>query len=147
MSDQDRRQRFVSDLADAAFLEEPEAVELTRDFLDALAEFVDREVWESIASITPIEVSIDWSELTRRSDPTIEDFLLTMSDEEQVETRRSADHARAVAETIKRHARPDEVDQIARIRNEGILSLFETTRGELTSPDAPTRGVDRRTDG
>ncbi len=137
---------FMSDLAETSFLHESEAADLARDFVETLAEFVDRDVWNAVASVVPVDISIDWDEIDDRAESTVEEFLLAMSAEEDVETGRSADHARAVAETVERYAGPDELDRIGRMRNEGILSLFETTRGQLTSPEAPTRGVQQRTD-
>lgn len=131
---------FIAEVAEGAHLTEREAAALTEDFLSVLAEHVDREVWESLVSLAPVEVSVEWDDTSRERQATTEDFLLEMSDEEQVESGRAAEHARVVAEAMRKRADRRQLDQIARIENEGITALFELVRGEMTTPDAPTPG-------
>lgn len=138
---------FIAEVAEGAHLTESEAAALTEDFLLVLAEHVDREVWESLASLAPVEVSVEWDDTSRDRQATTEEFLLEMSDEEQVESGRAAEHARVVAEAMRRRAGRHELDQIARIENEGIAALFELVRGEMTTPDAPTPGEVQRIEG
>lgn len=138
---------FIAEVAEGAHLTESEAAALTEDFLLVLAEHVDREVWESLAALTPVEVSVDWDDTSRDRQATTEDFLLEMSDEEQVESGRAAEHARVVAEAMRKRAGRHQLDQIARIENEGITALFELVRGEITTPDAPTPGAAQRIEG
>ncbi|MGH8945540.1 MAG: DUF2267 domain-containing protein [Acidimicrobiia bacterium] len=130
---------FIAEVADRARLSNDDARRLVEDFLHAIAGFVSPEAWELIADLTPLDVSLDPDEAEPDpEDREIEDFLLVMSDEEEVESPRAAEHARAVAETIRSRTGSD---QLARLRslvsNEDVLALFETTRGELTSSESP----------
>lgn len=129
---------FVAEVSERARLDEHDARSLIEDFLHALPGFVTRETWDLIADLTPGDVDVDWEEMPPREDRSIEAFLLEMSSEERVESRRAAEHARAVAETIRSRATREQAESLqSAIRDESLLALFETERGELTSQ--PTR--------
>lgn len=129
---------FIAEIADRANLSSDDARSLVEDFLAALPGFVSREAWELIAGLTPVAASVDWDERDLPEDRDVEDFFLEMSDEERVESRRAAEHARAVAETIRARAEPEELDALrSLVTNEDVLALFESVRGELTSSESP----------
>ncbi len=137
----DNSKDFLADVSDRANLTREEARELTEDFLKALPGFVSREAWELIAGLTPVEVAIDWEEVEESDDHSIEDFLLEMSSEEEVESPRAAEHARVVAETIRSHAGPGQIEALrSAIEDETMLALFETVRGEFTSAETSEEG-------
>jgi uncharacterized protein (DUF2267 family) len=127
---------FVEDLAERAYLREEDAHELIVDFLEALPGFVDRETWDLISAMVPIEVTVDWEQVGEQEDLTMEEFLVEMSQEEGVESTRAAEHARAVAETIRSNADPEQMERLrSTMMNEDLLALFESVRGEFTFPE------------
>lgn len=130
---------FIIEVADRAGLSHAEARSLVEDFLDALSGFVSPEAWEFIAGLTPIELILDRDEIEPHpEDRDIEDFLLEMSEEEDVELPRAAEHARAVAEAISARASPEQLARLqSLVDNEDVLALFERARGELTSSESP----------
>lgn len=131
---------FTAEVAERANLSDDDALELIKDFLSALPGFVTRDTWELIAELTPVQVSVEWEDVSEGVDMSMEDFLLEMSDEEHVELERAAEHARAVAETIRSRSSAEQLDRLREsITNEDLLALFETERGELTSADAQER--------
>lgn len=129
--------RFVKDLAESAHLNKEDAQDLIADFLEALPGFVDRETWDFIHELVPVEVTADWEQVGGEpEDRTMEEFLVEMSREEGVESPRAAEHARAIAETIHSHSDPDQMERLRSMMvNEDLLALFESVRGELSSPD------------
>lgn len=134
---------FIARVAELARIPEDDAGSLVRDFLAALTGMVDRQTWDLIRSLVPGEIGVSWEEGADYEPTTIEQFLLDVSRREPVATERGAEHARAVAEAVREQATESELRQLASaIQDDDLLALFEETRGELTTPQTPTEGME-----
>lgn len=138
MTDSGAETGFVAEIAEQAHVPERDARTLVSDFLRALSGFVGEEAMDILVDLSPIDVGAVGS---KGDEPpagaeSIEDFLLEMSDEEEVATGRAAEHARVVAEGLRSRASRPQLERLREsIENESILALFELTRGELTEAD------------
>ena len=144
MTQQTRDQeRFVIAVSNKADIEPDEAEELIREFLSNLSEFVDDRAWEVISEIAPL--TVERRETRAENERTMKTFLVSMSGEEEVETRRAARDSRAVAETIRERADDNQVETLESSLEEDFLALFESRgRGELTEPDSLTSEVQEK---
>lgn len=119
---------------------ESDARALVSDFINAISAFIGEEATETLLEISPVDVEVTRGD-DRGEEGSIEEFLLEMSDEEGVATGRAAEHARVVAEALRSRAGRRDLERLGRrIEDEGILALFELSRGELTGPDPPAAG-------
>ena len=137
------RDRFVIAVSNKADIELDEAEELIREFLSNLSEFVSDRAWEVINEITPL--SVERREMRAEDERTMKTFLVSMSGEEEVETRRAARYSRAVAETIRERADDSQVKTLESTLEEDFLALFESRgRGELTEQSSLTSEVQEK---
>lgn len=135
-----RDQAFYAAIADEAHLPESDAQVLVADFLDAISRFIGDDAWGTLLDLVPDGPEVDRKD-GERTEGTIEDFLLEMSDVESVEAGRAAEHARIVAEKLRSRADESHLERLREsIENEELLALFELRRGELTEPEMPTAG-------
>jgi uncharacterized protein (DUF2267 family) len=136
---------FVEKVAERAQIPRSDVPSLVDDFLRALGSFADQSGWKAVVDAVPLDTELRWNNLDREEVSTLDDFFLAMSDEESVGDGRAAEHARAVAQTVAEHAGPGGQERIRKaVKHEGMLALFETMRGEVTSADAPTEGESQR---
>lgn len=132
---------FFARVAERAGIPEADARPLVKSFLAALSGTVDREPWNLIRSLIPAEIEMTFKDGADYESSTVEQFLLDQSNREPVRADRAAEHARAVAGAIRERATHEDLGRLASlVQHDAILALFEETRGELTTPEAPTEG-------
>lgn len=132
---------FFARVAERAGIPKADARPLVKNFLAALSGTVDRETWNLIRSLIPAEIEMAWEDGADYEPSTVEQFLLDQSNREPVRADRAAEHARAVAGVIRERAPDEDLSRLASlVQDDDILALFEETRGELTTPEAPTEG-------
>lgn len=128
----------VEMVAAEAGLDQQDAAELIREFLTTIQRYIPSSAWELLNGLVP-------PEMNGRPKPgddqkqSIRDLILDLADEEDIESRRAASHARAVAMSLRSRANPAEVQRLKSQLPEDLLALFEMdSRGELTETQ-PTR--------
>lgn len=130
--------RFLERVADKSDLEPADTRSLVDEFLRVIQEFVDPAAWRIMSGIAGTEVEPVQETQRPENQRTIKEFLIELSEEEGLDDSRAATHARAVAETIRENATPEQVSKLDELLDDEFLALFETReRGELTDVDLP----------
>jgi hypothetical protein len=131
---------FYAGISAEARLPERDTRDLVSDFFNAISAFLADDAWRVLVDLVPGEMAVARDNGTK-TDGTIEEFLLEMSDAESVETGRAAEHARVVAEALRSRADDSHLEALRdSIENDELLALFELSRGELTEAETPTAG-------
>lgn len=123
---------FWARVAEEAHVSSEEAPAVVASVLLALAPSLNEEARDVIDDLLPEGLQIPRANADD-SDDDVEDVLLAALDESSIATGRPVEHARVVTEALSRRAGPDQLKRLRdSVEDEGVLALFETTRGELT---------------
>jgi uncharacterized protein (DUF2267 family) len=129
-------------VAEEAGIDRQDASELITEFLTTIQGYIPPVAWEILNRLAPQE-SRAQPQSAHDNKSGIREFLLDLAGEEEVQSRRSASHARAVAMSLHSKAAPSEVQILERHVPEDLLALFEIgSRGELTSTEPRRDQVD-----
>lgn len=127
-SDQDFYQRVAAD----ARIPEDQAPELVTVILNALVPLLGDDARAVLAELIPSDQELPETAVHRPGDG-IEDLLTAALDDSSVASGRPAEHARVVAEALRRRADEAQLRRLeSAVSDEDLLSLFEADRGELT---------------
>lgn len=140
MTEEERDSTFYVEISEEASVPEGDAPRLVSEFLATISGFVNEEAWEVLIDLAPSDIDMERDEV-KPHDDSIKDFLVEVSDADLVATARAPLHARVVAEALRSRADRSHLEKLQEtIENEGLLALFELSRGELTETEMPTAG-------